>query len=99
VLGGCDGSSTKGPKIVPDSSAKGLKLVSDENAKGPKLVSDSNAMDEGSADDLIVTQTKNTLGKRAADSVVSVIDVDVGDSVASTAKEPKLVRVKVEVDE
>lgn len=99
VLGGCDGLSTKGPKIVPASSAKGLKLVSDGNAKGSKLVSDSNVMDEGSAKDLIVTQTKNPLGKRAVDSVVPVIDVDVGDSVASTAKEPKLVCVKVEVDE
>lgn len=81
-----------------DSSNKeeGAAVDSEVTSTSKALGKRSADKEEGVAVDSEVTPTTKALGKRSADSVESLDDLEAIGCDASTTKEPKLVRVKVE---
>ncbi|XP_024630855.2 uncharacterized protein [Medicago truncatula] len=92
-------------EVTPTSKALGKRSADKEEgaAVDSEVTLPSKALgkrsadkDEGAAVDSQVTPTNKALGKRSADRVESLDDLEVIGGDASTTKEPKLVRVKVE---
>ena len=70
------------------------------STKGPKLLCGSANEDQIAEVASVGTKkSPNSLGKRAAETVAPVIDVDVVETIGSMPKKSKLVRVKLEADD